>query len=155
VDRSELHSYILQYIGNDSIFYLFCFVWEQLNIYVEIDYVFLVQVDSVDKLGENEIGRLLKSKSSDPPSLAVLVTDDEFQVAYVVGDGRHINCKSSNVFSGLLVLIAVYYVMDLHYPPVYSQLLGILQQHVLQEPFTMNKGTKFINYSSKLNSLDD
>jgi hypothetical protein len=34
-----------------------------------------------------------------------------------------------------MVLIAVYYIFDLAYPKMYSQLLGIGQKYILDEPY--------------------
>ena len=109
----------------------------------------ILQVDSID-LEEAALNRILSTKEQDMPSLRILTVDGEFGVGYVVGEGQTISCQSDSVIGCLIVLLGVYYVMDINYPDMYSQLLGFLQQHIIKEPFTLKKGTKFINFADRI-----
>ena len=95
------------------------------------------QVDDVDFTEEGLRG-LLKVKDKLPPSLKVLTMDGSCKVAYV--------------YDALLLLLVPYYVMDLDYPAVYGQLLGFLQQFIIEEPYTFFKGTNYIQMARKVSS---
>jgi hypothetical protein len=47
--------------------------------------------------------------------------------------------------------MAVYYILDLEYPRMYSQLLGILQTHLLQlPPYAGMKSAKYRTFSTEM-----
>ena len=92
----------------------------------------------------------LKVKETEPPALCLFLIDGEYKMAYVVGEGVRINTQAHSVLDSLVVLLAVYYVFDLNYPAMYGQLLGFLQQHVLEEPYTYFKGSNFKTFSARV-----
>ena len=51
-----------------------------------------------------------------PAALAVITTDDEYRLAYIVVDGHCINSVANGLLDALIVLLAVYYTQDIHYP---------------------------------------
>ena len=106
------------------------------------------QVDDID-IDDEKLRKLFHVKKQLPPSLKVLTVDGTFQLAFVVGDNKILKCHSKDLFDAMLCLLATYYVMDLDYPAMYGQLLGFLQQFVMEEPYTFFKGTNFIKMSRK------
>ena len=109
------------------------------------------QVDDVDFTEEGLRG-LLKVKDKLPPSLKVLTMDGSFKVAYVVGDNKITHCRAKDLYDAMLLLLVTYYVMDLDYPAVYGQLLGFLQQFIIEEPYTFFKGTNYFQMAHKVSS---
>ena len=83
------------------------------------------------------------------PHLALFIASDVLQGAYVVGSGTHINCNTDTVHGAIMVLLAVYYVCDLEYPRIYSQLLGFLQKYVLQENYIQTTSVKYKMFCKK------
>jgi hypothetical protein len=55
----------------------------------------------------------------------------KYDETVVVGDEVQIYTQAETLLDGLMVLLAVYYVFDLAYPKMYSQLLGILQEYII------------------------
>ena len=96
-----------------------------------------------------KVETLLESKAASPPHLVVIMKHNELELCYVLGDQVQINCQSG-VLDGLVVLLGTYYVCDLDYPDIFSQALGILQQHVLGDVYTGKKGTNFILFTKSL-----
>ena len=60
----------------------------------------------------------------------IIKSDGRISGVFIVGDGVHISC-SKTVTDAVITLMGVYYVFDLEYPKIYSQLLGTLQTHVV------------------------
>jgi hypothetical protein len=113
----------------------------------------VLQIDDID-IPEDNLKRVLKVKADQPPALRLLVKDGIFKKAYVVGLNRIIKCQTTNVLDSVMVLLAVYYVMDAHYPQIYGQLLGFIQQFVLQEPYTQFRGTNWQKFATKLSNME-
>jgi hypothetical protein len=63
----------------------------------------------------------------------------KYEETVVVSDEVQMYTQAETLLDGLMVLLAVYYVFDLAYPKIYSQLLGILQEYIINEPFTGGK----------------
>ena len=103
-----------------------------------------------DDVTEAELSRATASKSEDAPILVLCVKNDAFDMACIKCDSVVLYTQADNALSGLLVLMAAYYVFDLKYPRCYSQLLGLLQQKVLGEPFTGEKSMKYKHFISQL-----
>ena len=55
----------------------------------------------------------------------------KYEETVVVCDEVQIYTQAETLLDGLMVLLAVYYVFDLAYPQMYSQLLGILQEYII------------------------
>ena len=89
----------------------------------------------------------LKSKELEPPHLRIMYNPDEsLHGIYIVGDGDYIDAGDI-VLDALVTTIAVYYVFDLDYPDIFSQILGILQQYVVKDVYTGRKGSKYVRFS--------
>ena len=97
----------------------------------------------------------LQLQDKEAPCLKVLTMDNQYQVAYITGDEKYINSMVKCVTDAAVLLLAVYYVMDLNYPANYGQYLGLLQQHLLDEPITFFKGSNFILFNSQLNNITE
>jgi hypothetical protein len=63
----------------------------------------------------------------------------KYEETVVVSDEVQMYTQAETLLDGLMVLLAVYYVFDLAYPKIYSKLLGILQEYIINEPFTGGK----------------
>lgn len=91
----------------------------------------------------------------DPPHLLFGIDStseegqDDCKYIYVVGDGIHIKCHD-NCTPAILQLLAVYYVFQLEYPRIYSQLLGLLQTLVTSEPYRGQMSSKYKRYAPTL-----
>ena len=55
----------------------------------------------------------------------------KYEETVVVSDEVQMYTQAETLLDGLMVLLAVYYVFDLAYPKIYSQLLGILQEYII------------------------
>ena len=55
----------------------------------------------------------------------------KYEETVVVSDEVQMYTQAETLLDGLMVLLAVYYVFDLAYPKMYSQLLGILQEYII------------------------
>lgn len=102
---------------------------------------------------EDVLCRKLTVKDKAPLALRILTTDGDIKMVYVVGEGTVINSRTTNVLDAVVVLLGAYYIFDLNYPAIYGQLLGFLQQHILEEPYTYFKGSNYQNFSNKLKFL--
>ena len=110
-------------------------------------------MDNID-IEPEKLRRILDINESAPAALRILLTEERFREAYIVGEGCVIECQTVSVLDSLMNLLAFYYVMDLNYPAIYGQLLGFLQQHVLEEPYTFTKGANFLSFSTKVSNIE-
>jgi len=102
-------------------------------------FIFEFQVDSVDLDAEEVFkGYLVK-----PLSLHFILLDGRYKMAYIVGEQVIIK-HTGTVWYSILALLGSYYISDLQYPAIYGQLLGILQQLLLHDSYTLFKGTGFV-----------
>jgi hypothetical protein len=74
---------------------------------------------------------------------------------YVVGDNCQMFGQTLSVLNSIMLLIAICYVLDLEYPTMYAQRLGIIQHWVVGDAFTEQKCTNFIKFSDMLSILSD
>jgi len=58
--------------------------------------------------------------------------------------------QTLNVLDAAVLLMAVYYVFDLDYPEIYSQVLGMIQQWVIGDIYTQSKSSSWIKFSDLL-----
>ena len=93
----------------------------------------ILQADSID-LAEEALNYILATKDQDMAAQRILTVNGEFGLGYAIGECQAISCQSDSVIGCLIVLLGVYYVMDINNPGKYSQLLGFLQQHIINEP---------------------
>jgi len=62
---------------------------------------------------------------------------EDISTIIVHGDGVNV-CETTTVSQALLLLIALYYVINLDYPDEYAQLLGLVQMLCLDIDFPNN-----------------
>ncbi|XP_076086863.1 uncharacterized protein LOC143057442 [Mytilus galloprovincialis] len=104
-------------------------------------------VQNVDQLPQTQ----LETAAEDPPRLVVFLDPEEdVSCIYVVGDNTQIFGQTTNILDAIVLLIACYYVFDLDYPAIYSQVLGLIQHWVIGDPFTENKTSAWIKFSDEL-----
>ena len=102
---------------------------------------------SVDKLPE----KYLMSEEEDVPVLVVFLdTENNSLCNYIIGDDTKMFGQTINILDGIILLMASYYVFDLEYPIIYSQVLGIIQHWVLGDIFTQTKSTHWMKVSDQL-----
>lgn len=88
-----------------------------------------------------------KNVEKSPPRLFLFVKNNELEHACITADGCTIPCESGDDFNdALILLLATYYTFDLSYPRIYSQILGILQQYVLNDPYNLEKSTDYKHF---------
>ncbi|KAL5011713.1 hypothetical protein ScPMuIL_010264 [Solemya velum] len=96
---------------------------------------------------DDEVEKELRCGKLAPPRLVIFKSEGCIKGQYVVADGTYINVNSCSEKAGVLLLVAVYYILDLEYPRVYSQLLGILQTHLVDiQPYTGIKSVRDNTY---------
>lgn len=79
------------------------------------------------------------------------MSEQQLDSAKVVADGTTVDTQTSDVAQAVTVLLGCYYVFDLTYPKVYSQVLAFLQQYVLKQMYTGEKSAKYLQYIHELN----
>ena len=47
-----------------------------------------------------------------------------------------------------VVIFVAYYVFHIGFPKIYNQMLGLVQQYVIDQPFTESNGVNFIKLSN-------
>lgn len=100
---------------------------------------------------DDEVAKTLATKKLTPPKIFIIKSNGQVKGQYIVADGVYIDCCSMSGNAAILMLLAVYYVFDLEYPRMYSQLLGLLQTHLLDlTPYTGQKSSKYRKLSTDL-----
>ncbi|KAL5018981.1 hypothetical protein ScPMuIL_004703 [Solemya velum] len=100
---------------------------------------------------DDEVEKELRCGKLAPPRLVIFKSEGCIKGQYVVADGTYINVNSCSEKAVVLLLVAVYYILDLEYPRVYSQLLGILQTHLVDiQPYTGIKSVRYRKFSTDL-----
>ena len=94
---------------------------------------------------------MLKTKPAEEPSIVIFLNEDGTpNKLFIVGDTLNI-AEADNLIQGLLVLYAVYYLMDLNYPIHYAQILGLIQQCCLGIEFQpVLRSAAFISFKESL-----
>lgn len=78
----------------------------------------------------------LNSAEKSPPHIVVTVGNNSLEHVYIIGDGWTIPCgEGDDVCDAIILLLGTYYIFDLEYPRIYSQILGFLQHYVLNGPY--------------------
>ena len=94
-----------------------------------------------------------KSAEKSAPHILVIVENNSLGQAYILGDGCTIKCETGDFSDALILLLGTYYIFDLAYPRVYSQILGFLQQYVLKDPYNLEKSADYKHFASQYRSL--
>lgn len=94
------------------------------------------------------------SPEGSPPHLLLFMDGGECKSWYVLGDDCTISFKNrfEDVLCSVIVLVGSYYCFDLTYPRVYSQLLGLLQQYILKDPYNLDKSMEYKHFVAKYES---
>ena len=109
----------------------------------------MFQMDTID-VTDDVLARKLQVSAKQPFSLKVLTDAEEVvKMMFIVGEGICIDCKTKDARKAVVHLLAAYYLFGRHYPAIYGQLLGFLQQHIVMEPYPFSKGTNFQTFSKK------
>jgi hypothetical protein len=93
--------------------------------------IFAHQVVVIVQERRDRLDQTLKPPVGQEP-FVVLSLDEESKISgiFVVGDGTNV-CQSDNVKSSILHLLSLYFLININYPPMYSQMLGFLQLRCL------------------------
>ena len=106
---------------------------------------------------DGEVEAALKTAELEPPRILVIKRGGAIIGIFISGDGVNIRCHTSTdktVTSAIITLLGVYYVFHLEYPKMYSQLLGILQTHLLRGiPFDGKKSAALYWAKSCLSNM--
>lgn len=106
---------------------------------------------SLQDVCDADVGKELDTPQRTAPHILVFVGDETLKGAFIVGDFVFIDCKSNNMSVAVLTLLATYYVFDLEYPRIYSQVLGILQTHFMKTlPYDGQKSKNYCVFSTQL-----
>ena len=92
------------------------------------------------------------SAKQSAPHILVIVENNSLHEAYILGDGCTIKCETGD-FSDALILLLGTYIFDLAYPRDYSQILGFLQQHVLKDPYILEKSADYKHFVAQYRSM--
>lgn len=96
----------------------------------------------------------LNSVEKSPPHIIVTVENNSLEHVYIIGDGCTIPCEvGDDVCDAIILLLGTYYIFDLAYPRIYSQMLGFLQQYVLNDPYNLEKSADYKHFVAQYGSL--
>ena len=91
----------------------------------------------VDMLQENrnDLEKAMQTKAGKEPHIVTCLTDsDAVSNNFIVGDGVTV-MDTRSVSAAILHLLAVYWMLNLNFPPEYAQLLGLVQLQCLDVDF--------------------
>ena len=91
------------------------------------------------------------SKVKEEPCLFVQLTEkDEISCIFVCADGITV-CDTTSVSQSFLLLISLYFLLNLNYPDRYAQLLGLVQVLCLDTDFPVHLlSTDFVQLKESL-----
>ena len=104
------------------------------------------------EVDDDSIGKELEkcSYEDDSPHLVVFSNSENVVLISLVGDKTTVNIDGTDVRNSLLILISLYYILDMRFPRCYSQFLGILQEVVILDKYKGPCSTGMIEWMSKL-----
>ena len=85
-------------------------------------------------IGDQRVEEVLTTTESEPLHLAVLTVNDTITEVFLVGDTVVIKSPTTDILSGVLLLLISYYVFDLDYPRIYANFFSVLQTLSVGEP---------------------
>jgi hypothetical protein len=112
---------------------------------------------------DDDIEKTLQTTEGTPLHISVFLTEQgELSGVYLVGDSISSSVDvRGGVITAVTKLMAAYYIFNVDYPRQYAMLMGILQIHVMEEPYKREKtkGFKFFDNNlrkeiAKLNKDD-
>ena len=104
----------------------------------------------VEDVPAGEMETHLKTDRSQAPQLVLFMSEGKLDVSTVIVDGTPIETRASDILQSVFILLGCYYVFDLTYPRVYSQVLAFLQQFVLKQMYTGKKSAKYLQFIHEL-----
>lgn len=107
-------------------------------------------IDVLKDKADDSTEQHLTNPKGQGPQLRIFVKGSTFDFAAIVCDGTHIEPQAADSVNAILLLLATYYVFDVQYPRPYSQILGFLQQYVLDDLYTGLKCANFLHFVSRL-----
>jgi len=83
--------------------------------------------------------------------LVILMTDEgQCSRVFIVSDGACV-CDINTIENGLLLLLGVYFLLNLNYPKQYAQVLGFFQVTCLKQEFPVSqRSTAFTKLKESL-----
>ena len=96
----------------------------------------------------------LNSAEKSPPHIIATVEKESLEHVYIIGDGCTIPCEvGDDICDAIILLLGTYYIFDLGYPRIYSQILGFLQQYVLNDPYYLEKSADYKHFVAQYGNL--
>lgn len=90
------------------------------------------------------------SDVDDSPKLVIFSNSENVVLISCVGDNQIVNIEGVDVRNSLLILISLYYILDLNFPRGYSQFLGVVQEIVVKDKFKGNCSGGMIEWMSTM-----
>lgn len=125
--------------------------------FVDIMYIMTVLsstllISSFQELTEKQLTAVINAEYDVPtPRLLVFTDNNELVDQFILTDSNsRISCNNMSFRQSLYVLLSCYYIAWINYPREFSQILGLLQQFVIGEKYTMDKGKRWIHFVNKL-----
>ena len=105
-------------------------------------------------VSDPEKKHLCSSSELSPPRVVIFMDDNKYVDGFIVGDDCKISCKNIESAGEMFItLLACYYCFDLSYPRIYSQLLGFLQQFVLNDPYSLERSVDHKHFIAQYQNL--
>ena len=96
----------------------------------------------------------LNSAEKSPPHITATVEKKSLEHVCIIGDGCTIPCEvGDDICDAIILLLGTYYIFDLGYPRIYSQILGFLQQYVLNDPYYLEKSADYKHFVAQYGNL--
>lgn len=98
-------------------------------------------------VADTDIKATLKSDHLDAPRIVVIMSEEDITGIFLVADEVFARVSKGGVMAAMTLLMAMYYVFDLDYPKSNRLILGLLQTHVMNEPFKKDTTQSFKHLS--------
>jgi hypothetical protein len=96
-------------------------------------------------MDDDKIQKSLYTVENDSPQMVIFVDNDtSLDLIEICGDGIVIHLNHCDLVEAVLSLIGCFYVFDIAYPRIYSQMLGIIQHLVIGDPYMGQKSNGFV-----------
>ena len=99
-----------------------------------------------------EMENATKTQESQSPRLLVISNrSSEIDLLTIVADGRCINCEHADFSRAVITLVMSYTVFSLKFPRPYCQILGFIQQVVMEQDYVGPKSIRYLHTLRRLN----
>lgn len=104
------------------------------------------------EVDDEGIGREIEksSKINESPKLLIFSNSENVVLICLVGDDTLVNIDGIDVRNAVLILMFLYYLLDVSFPRCYSQFLGIFQEIVMKDKFKGSCSAGMTEWMSKL-----